>query len=60
AKNGCGSVEIKKTVSSEETAIATVYDYQVCRNTAARLEERAVRPGSTGNLYASVLIETMK
>ncbi|MBI5588838.1 MAG: hypothetical protein HY889_10815, partial [Deltaproteobacteria bacterium] len=47
AKNGCGSVEIKKTVSSEETAIATVYDYQVCRNTAARLEERAVRPGST-------------
>lgn len=60
AQNGCGSVEIKKTVSSEETAIAKIYDYRICSDKAAKLGEREVRPDSTGNLYAGVLIETIE
>jgi len=41
--NGCESVEIKKTLSSEDTATAKIYDYEVCLNKVSRLGEKELR-----------------
>lgn len=60
AGNGCGTVEIKKTVYTEKTATAKIYDYEVCLGKASKLGEKDVAPDVSGNMYASVLIEPVK
>jgi hypothetical protein len=58
--SNCGSVEVKKTVSSDSTTAAKVYDYEVCGYNASLKGERAVTPDSTANRYALSLIEPMR
>lgn len=58
--NGCEAVEIKKTVSTEDTAIAKIYDYKVCIGRASRLGEKEVAPDASSSMYALTLVEPVK
>lgn len=60
AKNGCGSVEIKKTVSTENMATAKVYDYEVCLDKASKVKEKEITPDAASNMYANALIDPVK
>lgn len=58
--NGCESVEIKKTVSTEDTATAKIYDYKVCLGKTSKLGEKEAAPEAAKNMYAFTLIEPVK
>ncbi|MBI5469119.1 MAG: hypothetical protein HY891_08305 [Deltaproteobacteria bacterium] len=60
AENGCGSVEIKKTVSTENMATAKLYDYEVCLDKASKVGEKEITPDAARNMYANALIEPVK
>jgi hypothetical protein len=60
AKNGCRSIEIKKTVSTENMETARIYDYEVCLGKVSKLREKEVTPDAARSMYANALIEPVK